>query len=153
MKIIQLKINEFGKLKNKEIQLQDNINIIYGKNESGKSTLLKFMIGMFYGLSKNKNGKAISDYDQYNPWEGQNFSGKIKYQLDNQKQYEIYREFGKKNPKIFNENLEDISQQFNIDKSKGNQFFYDQTKVDEELYHSTMIAEQTALKLDKNYQT
>ena len=153
MKIIQLKINEFGKLKNKEIQLQDNINIIYGKNESGKSTLLKFMIGMFYGLSKNKNGKAISDYDQYNPWEGQNFSGKIKYQLDNQKQYEIYREFGKKNPKIFNENLEDISQQFNIDKSKGNQFFYDQTKVDEELYHSTMIAEQTALKLEEKEQT
>lgn len=153
MKIIQLKINEFGKLKNKEIQLQNNINIIYGKNESGKSTLLKFIISILYGLSKNKNGKAISDYDQYNPWEGQNFSGKIKYQLDNQKQYEIYREFGKKNPKIFNENLEDISQQFNIDKTKGNQFFYDQTKVDEELYHSTMIAEQTALKLEEKEQT
>lgn len=149
MKIINLKINEFGKLKNKEIQLQEKINIIYGKNESGKSTLLKFIIAILYGLSKNKNGKNITDYDKYTPWEGEHFSGKIKYKLDNQKQYEVYREFKKKNPKIFNENLEDISQEFNIDKTKGNQFFYEQTKVEEELFLSTIVAEQEALKLEE----
>lgn len=152
MNIINLKINEFGKLKNKEIQLQEKINIIYGKNESGKSTLLKFIISILYGLSKNKNGKNITDYDKYTPWEGENFSGKIKYKLDNQKQYEVYREFKKKNPKIFNENLEDISQEFNIDKTKGNQFFYEQTKVEEELFLSTIVAEQDALKLEEKEQ-
>ena len=57
MKIKELKINGFGKLENKEIELKDNINVIYGKNEAGKSTLLKFITGMFYGLSKNKNDK------------------------------------------------------------------------------------------------
>ncbi len=51
MKIKQLKINSYGKLKNKEINLSDNINIIYGKNEAGKSTLLKFIINSFYGIS------------------------------------------------------------------------------------------------------
>lgn len=153
MKIINLKINEFGKLKNKEIQLQEKINIIHGKNESGKSTLLKFITSILYGLSKNKNGKPITDYDKYTPWEEQNFSGKIKYKLDNQKQYEIFREFKKKNPKIFNENLEDISQEFNIDKTKGNQFFYDQTKVEEELFLSTIVVEQEALKLEEKEQT
>lgn len=152
MKIINLKINEFGKLKNKEIQLQNKINIIYGKNESGKSTLLKFIISMLYGLSKNKNGKEITDYEKYIPWEGENFSGKIKYELDDQKQYEVYREFKKKNPKIFNENLEDISQEFNIDKTKGNQFFYEQTKVDEQLFLSTIVAEQESLKLEEKEQ-
>lgn len=152
MKIINLKINEFGKLKNKEIQLQNKINIIYGKNESGKSTLLKFIISMLYGLSKNKNGKEITDYEKYTPWEGENFSGKIKYELDDQKQYEVYREFKKKNPKIFNENLEDISQEFNIDKTKGNQFFYEQTKVDEQLFLSTIVAEQESLKLEEKEQ-
>ena len=59
MKIENLKINGFGKLENKEINLKDNINIIYGENESGKSTLLNFISNSFYGISKNKRGKEI----------------------------------------------------------------------------------------------
>jgi len=69
MKIKKLQINNFGKLKNKEITLESGINVIYGENESGKSTLLDFIISMFYGINKNKNGKDISNYDKYIPWE------------------------------------------------------------------------------------
>lgn len=152
MKINYLKINEFGKLKNKEIKLEDNINLIYGKNEAGKTTLLKFIYSMFYGISKNKNGKDISDFDKYKPWKGEEFSGKIKYTLNNEEEYEVFREFSKKNPKIYNKNLEDISKEFNIDKTKGNQFFYEQTKIDEILFLSTNLVEQTGVVLDKNNQ-
>lgn len=152
MKINYLKINEFGKLKNKEIKLENNINLIYGKNEAGKTTLLKFISSMFFGVSKNKNGKAISDFDRYKPWKGEEFSGKIKYTLDNKEEYEVFREFSKKNPKIYNKNLEDISKEFNIDKTKGNQFFYDQTKIDEILFLSTNLVEQTNVVLDNNNQ-
>ena len=66
MKINKVKINSYGKLKNKEINLEDNLNIIYGKNESGKSTLLKFILNIFYGASRNKKGKDISDFE-YTP--------------------------------------------------------------------------------------
>ena len=152
MKINYLKINEFGKLKNKEIKLEKNINLIYGKNEAGKTTLLKFISSMFYGVSKNKNGKEISDYDKYKPWKGEDFSGKIKYELDNKEEFEVFREFSKKNPKIYNKNLEDISKEFNIDKTKGNQFFYDQTKIDESLFLSTNLVEQNNVVLDNNNQ-
>ena len=153
MKITSLKINNFGKLKNKEINFSNNINIIYGQNESGKSTLLKFITAIFYGLSKNKNGKETTDIEKYTPWQGENYSGKLKYELDNKEQYEIYREFKKKEPKIFNQNLEEISEQFNIDKTKGNQFFYNQTGIDEELFLSTIVAEQQQLKLDSKNQS
>ena len=152
MKILNIKINSFGKLQNKEIELKDNINIIYGKNESGKSTMLKFMIGMFYGLSKNKNGKFTSDYERYLPWNKDEFSGKITYELDNKEEFQIFREFKKKNPKIYNSNLEDISKQFDIDKNNGNQFFYEQTKVDEELFLSTIVSEQEQVKLNEKTQ-
>jgi len=152
LKINNLKINGFGKIKNKEINLNKNINLIYGKNESGKSTILKFIFGMFYGISKNKNGKEISDFDKYKPWNLEEFSGKINYILDNGEQYEVFREFSKKNPKIYNNNLEEISKQFNIDKNKGNQFFYDQTKIDEELFLSTNIVEQQGVVLNNNNQ-
>ena len=152
MKINYLKINGFGKIKNKEINLKKNINLIYGKNESGKSTLLKFIYCMLYGISKNKNGKDISDFEKYKPWNAEEFSGKLNYILNNGEQFEVFREFSKKNPKIYNSNLEEISKQFNIDKNKGNQFFYDQTKIDESLFLSTNIVEQQEVVLDTNNQ-
>ena len=152
MKINKLKINNYGKLKDKEINFEPNLNIIYGKNEAGKSTLLNFIINSFYGISKNKKGKEISDTEKYTPWVGEEFSGKLEYQLDNNETFEIFRDFKKKNPKIFNQNKEDISKQFNIDKNKGNEFFYEQTKIDEELFLSTIVVNQQEVKLGKQEQ-
>ena len=152
MKINKLKINSYGKLKNKEIEFKDNINIVYGKNESGKSTLLKFIQNTFYGISKNKKGKEYSDFDKYSPWAEEEFSGKLEYELDNNEKYEIYRDFKKKNPKIFNEKKEDISKEFNIDKTKGNEFFTEQTKIDEDLFLSTILSNQQEVKLEKSEQ-
>lgn len=151
MQINDLKINGFGKLGNKEIKLNKNINLIYGKNEAGKTTLLKFISCMFYGISKNKNKKEFSDLEKYTPWQDIDFSGKIKYTLDNKNEYEVFREFNKKNPKIYN-NLEDISKTFNIDKTKGNEFFYEQTNIDEESFYSTTLIEQKEVVLDNSEQ-
>ena len=153
MKINEIKINGYGKLKNKEIKLNDNINIIYGKNESGKSTLLKFILNIFYGTSRNKKGKDISDYEKYKPWDFEQFSGKLLYELDNKDKFEIYREFSKKNPKIFNENGEDISKQFNIDKNKGNEFFYEQTQITEDMFLATSVAMQKEIEIEKGTQS
>ncbi len=153
MKINKIKINSFGKLKEKEIELKNGINIIFGKNEAGKSTLLKFIVNSFYGISKNKKGKEHSDFEKYTPWIGEEFSGKVEYELDNQNKYEVYREFKKKNPKIFNDKKEDISKEFNIDKTAGNQFFYDQTRVDEDLFMSTVVVGQQDVKLGKQEQS
>ena len=152
MRINKLKINAYGKIKDKEIVLNKNINIIYGKNESGKSTLLNFITNMLYGISKNKNGKEYSDFEKYKPWDTEEFSGKIEYQLDDEEKFEVFRDFKKKNPQIFNEKKEDISKTFNIDKTKGNEFFYEQTKMDETLFLSTIVVGQDQVKLEKNEQ-
>ena len=152
MKINKIIINSYGKLKDREIELKDGINIIYGQNETGKSTLINFIINSFYGISKNKKGKEISDYDKYKPWIGEEFSGKLEYELDDKSKFEVFRDFNKKNPKIFNENMEDISKDFNIDKSKGNEFFYEQTKIDEELFLSTLAINQNEVKLENQAQ-
>ena len=152
MKINKLKINSYGKLKEKQVEFGNHINIIYGENESGKSTLLRFITNCFYGISKTKNGKEISDIEKYTPWVGEEFSGKLQYELDNNEKFEIFRDFKKKNPKIFNEKTEDISKEFNIDKTKGNEFFYEQTKVDEQLFLSTIVVNQNEVKLEKQNQ-
>ena len=100
MNIRKIKINEFGKLEKKEIQFDKRINVIYGKNEAGKSTLLKFMSSCLYGISKNKNGEAISDYEKYKPWHNYDYSGKIEYQMDDSHIYEVYRDFNKNRKRI-----------------------------------------------------
>ena len=152
MKINKVKINSYGKLKNKEINLENNLNIIYGKNESGKSTLLKFILNIFYGASRNKKGKDISDFEKYKPWDSEEYSGKLTYELDNKNKYEIYREFNKKNPNIFNENGEDVVKEFNIDKNKGSEFFYEQTQINEEMFLATSVAMQQEVKIGRNTQ-
>ena len=152
MEIKNIKINNYGTLKQKEINLENNINIIYGKNESGKSTLLNYLKNIFYGISKNKNGKEISDYEKYLPWVGEDFSGKIKYQLNNGNTFEIFRDFNKKNPIIFNQDLRDVSSDFKIDKKDGNQYFYEQTGIDEKTYISTIMSLQQEVVLNNQNQ-
>lgn len=152
MLIKKIQVNNFGKLKNKEIELKNGINIIYGENESGKSTLLDFIVSMFYGINKSKNGKEISNYDKYTPWADGEFSGKICYELDNTENFEVYRNFTKRAPQIFDKNANDISKNFTIDKNEGNKFFYDQTKVDEDLFNMSMVIHQQEVRLDNKSQ-
>lgn len=152
MKIKNIKINNYGNLKQKEINLEKNINIIYGKNETGKSTLLNYLKNIFFGVSKNKNGKEISDYEKYLPWSGEEFSGKIQYELDDNEQFEVYRDFKKKNPVIVNAKFDDISNEFKIDKKDGNQFFYEQTGIDEKTYISTIMSLQQEVVLNNQNQ-
>ena len=148
MKIENIKVNSFGKLKDKEINLSNGVNLIYGNNEAGKSTLLKFIHNTFYGTSKNKKGKNFSDYDLYKPWNTEEFSGKIEYKLDTGEKYEVYREFGKKNPKVYNEDLEDVTKNYNINKNTGSEFFFEQTKVDEFMFLSSIASMQKEVKLN-----
>lgn len=152
MKIENIKINAYGNLENKEINLKDKINIIHGANESGKSTLLNFIVSSFYGISKNKDGKELSDYDKYKPWNNEEFSGRIKYKLNNNEEYEVFRDFKKKNPKIYNEKLEDISNQFEVDKKDGNKFFAEQIGIDKQMYTSTVVSMQEEVRLDDKNQ-
>ena len=151
MEIENIKINSYGNLKDKELEL-NKFNIIYGKNESGKSTLLNYIKNSFYGISKNKNGKDMSDYDKYLPWGENDFSGRLKYKLDDNNSYEIFRDFNKKNPIIYNSQKEDISEKFKIDKKTGNQFFYEQTKVDENTFMSTALSAQKEVVVDSSTQ-
>ncbi len=116
----------------------------------GKSTLLKFISSMFYGVSKNKNGKLIPDFDRFKPWSENEFSGRMKYTLDNEKKYEIFREFRKKTPFIYNENKEDITKNYPMDKSKESLFFQEQTGITEDNFFATCISEQENVKLSSN---
>ena len=152
MKFNHLKINGFGKLVQKEIELSPGINVIYGENESGKSSLLKCLTAMLYGLAKTKNGKSIPDLERYKPWKTEEFSANLTYTLDNGENFEVFREFKKKNPNVYNNEKEDISKTFKENKTKGIAFFEEQTGIEEETYLNTAIIEQEEVKLAQSSQ-
>ena len=60
MIIEKIHIINFGKLSDFTLELADGINIIEGKNESGKSTVSAFIKFMFYGLSSAADERARS---------------------------------------------------------------------------------------------
>lgn len=96
MKITYLWIQRFGKLKDREIVLKDGINVIYGPNESGKSTLHSFIRGMLFGLPRYRGRASKTDpYTRYEPWERPaDYAGSMNFEAGG-KNFRIDRNFYK----------------------------------------------------------
>lgn len=149
MRINNLRINSFGKLENRDLEF-GKFNLIYGDNEAGKSTLLNYIMHMFYGMNKSKTLKSNSDYDRFCPWNSNDFSGQINYDLDDGSNYRVYRDFNKKETFIYDKNNTEISNLFSVDKKLGNQFLLDQIRLDRDLLEKTFVINQNSLKVLKN---
>ena len=146
MKIDNFKINNYGKIENREVILKNGINIIKGYNEAGKSTILSFLNSMLYGIDKTKKGN-ISEYDKFLPWLSTNFSGSMEYTLDNGKKYYVFRDFKKKIPVVLDQNRNDITLKFKQSK-KGIDFLEEQIGVDRRTFENTSISYQKLVVLD-----
>ena len=69
----------FGKLDNETLSLGQGLNVIYGKNESGKSTWSSFIRAMFYGIATREQRKEgfLPDKEKFLPWNGNPMYGKM----------------------------------------------------------------------------
>ncbi|HKL80169.1 MAG TPA: AAA family ATPase, partial [Mobilitalea sp.] len=96
MLFTKLKLNYFGRFHNREIELKPGINLIYGENEAGKSTLHTFIKGMLFGIERMRGRGAASKedtYTRYLPWD---YPGAYSGQMDikiNEKEYRLQRSF------------------------------------------------------------
>jgi uncharacterized protein YhaN len=77
MYIKEINIDSFGSLINKSIKLDDGFNMIYGPNESGKSTLMAFVVFAFYGTKIKKNKDKLTFKERYMPWNSNQMSGEV----------------------------------------------------------------------------
>ncbi len=86
MKISRVRIEKYGKLQDQELIFSKGINIIYGENESGKSTLANFMKSMLFGLEKTRARTRIDEYQKYEPWDiPAYFTGQLEFSVGKQK--------------------------------------------------------------------
>ena len=96
IRIDEIFISSFGKLKDFSLSLNGGFNGICEANGYGKTTIANFVKAMFFGFSKTRAGKlADNERKKYTPWESnQKFGGYIRF-CYNDKIYKIERFFGK----------------------------------------------------------
>ena len=91
MKINSINIVSFGKIKNLKIDFADNLNIIYGDNEAGKTHIAEFIKLMFYGSGTRGQG-LNNTRKKYKPWDDSKMGGSIDFTHEG-KRYRLEREF------------------------------------------------------------
>lgn len=94
MKLNKIYISAFGGLKDFTLDLADGLNVIYGNNEDGKSTVAAFIKAMFYGTGRNTKNISDSVRLKYTPWDNSQMAGRIYFEHQN-KRYCLEREFRK----------------------------------------------------------
>ena len=123
MKIKKIYIAAFGGLKDFTLDLNDGLNVIYGNNEDGKSTVFAFIKAMFYGTGRNTKSIADSIRLKYTPWDNSTMAGRIFFENDG-KNYRLEREF-RKSDSTDRITLTDLDSGKTIETSEnvGQQFF------------------------------
>lgn len=96
MWIQELYLKNFGKFTEKKIILGPGINLIYGQNESGKSTLHAFIRGCLYGIRKMRGRGSKTDvFSRYRPWENSAYyAGNMRF-VCGDKVFRLERNFAK----------------------------------------------------------
>lgn len=100
MQIKEAIIGQFGKLQNRQISFEPGINVIYGENEAGKTTLHDFLLAMFFGMEKGRGRSTLNSiYKKHEPWHAPSYySGALRFLVD-EKPFYLERNFYYKDKK------------------------------------------------------
>ena len=92
----ELTIRGFGRFHDRTLVFGDGINVIYGGNEAGKSTIHSFLRAMFFGMERSRGRAAKTDFfSHYEPWFGDGaYGGILKLEHDGHT-YRLERNFRK----------------------------------------------------------
>ena len=100
MNIREIRIFSFGKISRIKMELVDNVNVINGTNETGRSTIAAFIYSMFIGLEKPKVSLGDDIYTAYYPARlAEDYGGSIVFEHE-EKLYRLTRNFHEKNKKV-----------------------------------------------------
>ena len=144
MIIKDIQLTNFGKFHHKDMLLEPGLNIIYGENEAGKTTIHTFIRGMLFGIEKQRGKASGKDlYSKYEPWEdSSNYQGMMRIENEGVT-YRIERNFNRQNKsfKVINEDA-------GIELSSGeiDRLFMG---LDESCYYNTISISQLGSVTDK----
>ena len=134
MIIRKLNIKNFGKVHDKTLEFSPGINVLYGENESGKTTIHTFIKSMLFGLTRMRGKAARNDaYSTYEPWENPGVYGGIIWFNSKDHDYRLSRNFQKDHvlAELLNEDTKELADidEVGLEKIFGNisEAIYDNT--------------------------
>jgi DNA repair exonuclease SbcCD ATPase subunit len=152
MYIERLEIRGFGKLSGLDLRLAKGLNLIYGRNEAGKSTLQAFIKAMFYGL---KGGRPAGDglpvpLKRFRPWGGGSYGGVMEYRLENGLAFRVERDFERNTAELYDGHFNNITADFLSGRDKNLTFAEKQTGMNEACFERTVFVKQMETGLDQD---
>ncbi len=144
MIIKEMHLINFGKFNHQSVSLKPGLNIIYGENEAGKTTLHTFIRAMLFGIERQRGKASANDlYTKYEPWENPaNYQGTMRIENEGVN-YRIERNFNKehRNFQVINEDTGNI-----LSEEEIAQLF---SGLDEKCYYNTISISQLGSSTDK----
>lgn len=104
MKLRRLAIAGFGRMSQRAFAFGDGLNVIYGPNEAGKSTIARSIVASLYGIARGQK-------EQWRPWLGDAYATTLVYELENGQTFEIQRDFDRdaKGVRVYDRDGNDVA--------------------------------------------
>lgn len=135
MRIKRLTISGFGKFIQKEYELDDDVTLFFGENESGKSTLKDFIVEMLFGMEKSGEVEAkTGQYVKRKPWNSEVYGGSMIVQIG-EKEYLLERNFDR---------MKKTAKMYEIDTGKEKEIVF--ANMDKSAYLSTSCLSRQELR-------
>jgi uncharacterized protein YhaN len=112
VKLVNLKIDGFGKLVDRDVTFDPYFNVVVGENEAGKSTLCSAILALLYGVPRGEK-------ERWRPWDGSRYSARLTYELSDGRTFEVQREFDRdsKGVRVYDASGNDASGEVAIGKT------------------------------------
>lgn len=141
MRLLRAQIDGFGRYIGRNFEFGAGLNVVYGKNEAGKSTLQQFVLAMLYGMKKPGRKRAIylEEEARYRPWQGGIYGGILWVEVEGIV-YRIERNLRREDEwaRIYREDTgEDLTSRFPQDSRKELSFAEVLWQADRELFVNT----------------
>ncbi len=87
MKLRRLTVAGFGRLAGRTFAFSPGLNVIYGPNEAGKSTVAAAIVASLYGSGRRK--------EAWRPWDGGTYATTLFYELADGRSFEVRRDYSR----------------------------------------------------------
>lgn len=150
MKFTRLYIRGYGCFADREFCFREGLNLIYGPNEAGKSTVLKFILAMLYGHKKPglRRSSYLEEQEAMLPWQGEAFGGTMEY-VAGDIGYRVERDLRKDREEVRVFELatgRELTGEFPVDSRRENLFAEVHLGLNRSLFEQTACVRQLGLK-------
>ena len=98
--IKEINIQSFGAINDLHLEFDNGLNVIYGENEAGKSTIIAFIKAMLFGFDTSNARKLVLEEKlSYKPWNSSTYAGNLLFVDSSNNEYLISRSFNTSNNK------------------------------------------------------